>query len=154
MYFKCALHGQIELSAYFRFTFVATRIFRSSQLCEPALSALMQSPSDLWIHTQCEHILIHASSCFQFFIYNAAIKCMVTPGSEISALCFHNWHSARYAKATRNKHCKWVSHVVKTTLLYDLSASRLFLSDLPIPSINLMMWQRARPIKLNYFYAH
>lgn len=44
--------------------------------------------------------------------------------------------------------------MVRTTLLYDLSASRLLLSDLPLPSINLMMWQRARLIKLNYFCSH
>lgn len=67
----------------------------------------------------------------------------------------HAAHIAeRRAKASGNKHCKWVSHVVRTTLLYDLSASRLLLSDLPLPSISLMMWQRARLIKLNYFCSH
>lgn len=44
--------------------------------------------------------------------------------------------------------------MVRMTLLYDLSASRLLPSDLPLPSINLMIWQRARLIKLNYFCSH
>lgn len=79
---------------------------------------------------------------------------MVTQESEISAPRSCNWHCGCRAKAGGNKHRKWESHVVRTTLLYDLSASRLLLSDLPLPSINLMMWQRARLIKLNYFYSH
>lgn len=79
---------------------------------------------------------------------------MVTSESEISAPCSHNWHSECCAKASGNKHCKWVGHMVKTTLLYDLSASRLSSSDLPIRSITLMMWRGAKPIKLNYFYSH
>ncbi len=79
---------------------------------------------------------------------------MVTQEGKISAPRLCNWHCEHHAKASGNKHCKWVSHVVRMTLLYDLSASRLLLSDLPLPSINLMMWQRARLIKLNYFCSH
>lgn len=79
---------------------------------------------------------------------------MVTRECEISAPRSCNWHCEHRTKASGNKHCKWVSHVVRTTLLYDLSASRLRLSDLPLPSINLIVWQRARLIKLNYFWAH
>lgn len=79
---------------------------------------------------------------------------MVTQESEISAPRSCNWHCKHRAKASGNKHCKWASHMVRTTLLYELSASRLLLSDLPLPSINLMMWQRARLIKLNYFCSH
>lgn len=79
---------------------------------------------------------------------------MVTQESEISAPRSCNWHCEHSTKASGNKHCKWVSHMVRTTLLYGLSASHLLLSDLPLPSINLMIWQRARLIKRNFFCSH
>lgn len=98
-------------------------------------------------------IVMH-SLLFSISIYNAAVKKMVTQESKISGPRSHSWHCEYRAKGNGNKHCKRVSHMVRMTLLYDLSASRLLLSDLPLPSINLMIWQRARLIKLNYFCSH
>lgn len=107
----------------------------------------------LFIHCEYICILIHAL-LFSICIYNAAVEEMVTEESEISAPRSRKWHCERSAKTSGNKHCKWVSHMVPMTLLYDLSASHLLLSDVPLPSINLMKWQRARLIKRNYFCSH
>lgn len=78
---------------------------------------------------------------------------MVTKQSEKSIPHSCDWHCKAPCQGNWKQTPQTSRSHGENDLALRLKCFRLLLSDLWLPSINIMTWQRARLIKLNYFWS-